>query len=117
MSENTSNLLLSQPIPLDVFSLHAYGNFTTRGNIGDLPHLDFVRDHVRALHAARRPVFVGELGQVDPYLPADREAKLTFAAIDLLDEEGVALMALWVAYFPWQDKDFNIPTDAESSPC
>lgn len=74
--------------------------------------LDFLLARSRAIHASRSPVFVGELGQHDPHLQADPEAKWTHAAIDALDEEGVALIALWVWHFPWQDKDHNIPSGA-----
>jgi len=109
LREHLSNLLESQPEPLDVFSLHMYGNFTTRRKVANLPHLDFLRHRVRALHAVQRPVFVGELGQSDPHFQADPEAKWARAAIDALDEEGVALIAIWAWHFPWQDKDFNIP--------
>jgi mannan endo-1,4-beta-mannosidase len=28
----------------------------------------------------------------------------------MLDEEGASLIALWVWHFPWQDRDFNIPS-------
>ena len=108
--EHLSNLLESQPEPLDVFSLHMYGNSTSTRKVGKLPHLEFLRARVRAMHAARGPVFVGELGQTDPNLPDDPEAKWVRAALDLLDEEGAALIALWVWHFPWQDKDFNIPS-------
>ena len=107
--EHLANLLESQPEPLDVFSIHMYGNFATTRKVCKLPQLDFLRARVRAIHAARAPVFVGELGQTDPNLPDDPEAKWTRAALDLLDEEGAALVALWVWHFPWQDKDFNIP--------
>ena len=109
LREHLSNLLESQPRPLDVFSLHMYGNFTTRRKVTNLPHLDFLRCRVLALHATQAPVFIGELGQADPHFQSDPEAKWTRAAIDMLDEAGVALMALWVWHFPWQDKDFNIP--------
>ena len=110
--EHLSNLLESQPEPLDVLSIHMYGNFTTHRKVGNLPHLDFLRARVRAIHASRSPAFVGELGQANPHHQADPEAKWTRAAVDLLDEEGVALIALWVWHFPWQDKDFNIPNGA-----
>lgn len=107
--EHLANLLLSQPEPLDVFSIHMYGNFDTHRKVGGLSHLEFLRARVRAIHASRAPVFVGELGQTDPHLPDDPEARWTRAAIDLLDEEGAALIALWVWHFRWQEKDFNIP--------
>ena len=110
--EHLSNLLASQPEPLDVFSLHMYGNFTSHRKVGSLSHLDFLLARVRAIHASRSPVFVGELGQSDPHFQADPEAKWTRAAIDALDKEGVALIALWVWHFPWQGKDHNIPSGA-----
>ncbi len=115
LREHLSNLLESQPDPLDVFSLHLYGNFATRRKVANLPHLDFLRHRVRALHAAKRPVCMGELGQSDPHFQADSEAKWARAAIDMLDEEGVALIALWAWHFPWQNKDFNIP-NGEAQP-
>ena len=110
--EHLSNLLASQPEPLDVFSVHMYGNFTTRRKVGSLSHLDFLRCRVRAIHASCSPVFVGELGQSDPHLQSDPEAKWTREAIDMLDKEGVALIAIWVWRFPWQDQDYNIPHSA-----
>jgi len=113
--EHLSNLLESQPEPLDVFSIHMYGNFTTKRKVGSLPHLEFLRARARAIHAARSPVFVGELGQSKPHFQSDPEAKWTRAAIDMLDKEGVALIALWVWHFPWQDKDHNIPNGAAQS--
>jgi len=112
LREHLSNLLASQPEPLDVFSIHMCGSFATRRKVGNLSHLEFLRARVRAIHASRSPVFVGELGQSNPYHQADPEAKWTRAAIDLLDEEGVSLIALWVWHFPWQDKNFNIPNGA-----
>ncbi len=110
--EHLSNLLTSQPEPLDVFSLHHYGNFTSQTKVGNLSHLNYLTTQVRALHASGTPLFVGELGQQAPHFQADREAKWTCAAIDALDQEGVALIALWTWHFPWQDKDHNIPNGA-----
>ena len=112
LREHLSNLLASQPEPLDVFSIHMCGSFETRRKVANLSHLDFLRARVRAIHASRSPVFVGELGQSHPYFRDDPEAKWTRAAIDLLDREGAALVALWVWHFPWQDKNFNIPNGA-----
>ena len=107
--EHGANLVESQPKPLDVFSLHMYGNSAGKRKVANLPHLDFLRMRVRAMHGAARPAFLGELGQRDPHFQADPEARWTRAAIDLLDQEGVALIALWAWHFPWQDKDYNIP--------
>jgi len=113
LREHLANLLASQPEPLDVFSLHDYGNFTSTSEIGGLSALELLRAKVRAVHAARAPVFIGELGQRDPHFAQDPEAKWTRAAIDLLDEDGVALIALWTWHFPWQEDDHNITNGAE----
>ena len=110
LRQHLANLLHSQPEPLDVLSVHMYGNFDTRRKVGDLLHMELLRHYVRAAHVAQMPAFVGELGQTDPHLPDDPEAKWTRAAIDMLEEEGASLIALWVWHFPWQDKDFNIPS-------
>ena len=112
LSEHLANLVESQPKPLDLFSLHDYGNFIQKQKVDNLPALEYVRDRIRALHAAGRPVFIGELGQMNPAFHDDPEAKWTRAALDALDQEGVALIALWVWHFPWQDKDHNIPSGA-----
>lgn len=112
LSEHLANLVESQPKPLDVFSLHDYGNFIKKQKVDNLPALEYVRDRIRALHAAGRPIFIGELGQMDPTFHDDPEAKWTRAALDALDQEGVSLIALWVWHFPWQDKDHNIPSGA-----
>lgn len=111
IEEHLSNLLESQE-SLDIFSVHKYGNFTTGSKVSDLSYLDLLRCQVRAIHALPKPLFVGEFGQSKPYFRDDTEAVWARAAIDLLDEEGVALIALWVWHFPWQDKDFNIPNGA-----
>ena len=112
LSEHLANLVESQPKPLDVFSVHDYGNFSQKKKVDNLPALEYVRDRIRALHAAGRPVFIGELGQMNPAFHDDPEARWTRAALDVFDQEGVALIALWVWHFPWQDKDHNIPSGA-----
>ncbi len=113
LREHLSNLLESQPEPLDVMSLHAYGNFRQRSKIGDLSALELLVARVRAVHAARLPVFVGELGQLDPNLREDPEGTWIRAAVDVLDEEGAALVALWVWHFPWHDRHHNIASGAD----
>ena len=110
LREHISNLLDSQPAPLDVMSVHMYGNFDGARKVENLSNLDFLRARIKGMHAARTPVFIGELGQAQPHFTEDPEAKWTRAALDLADEEGVALSAIWVWHFPWQDKDFNIPS-------
>jgi hypothetical protein len=112
LREHLSNLLQSQPAPLDVMSLHAYGNFSHRGNVAGLSALAMLAAQVRAIHAAGRPVFIGELGQIDPNLREDPAGTWTRAALDLLDEEGVAVAALWVWHFPWHNQHHNIADGA-----
>jgi len=104
LREWLGNNLLSQPEPLDVISFHNYGNFgnTEPASLWGLSHLDYLRAEVRVVHAARQPVFIGELGQMNPTFKADPTAKWTCAAIDLLEHEGASLAAIWVWHFPWQ---------------
>ena len=102
LRQHFSNLLASQPEPLDVFSIHAYGPGDNPKLPGNLQVLDYNRCLIRAIHAALCPVFVGELGNSHPFFREDPEAKWTRAAIDMLDQEGVALTAIWVWHFPWQ---------------
>ncbi len=112
LREHLSNFLESQPEPLDVMSLHTYGNFSQRSKVAGLSTLEMLVTHVRAVHAARLPAFVGELGQLDPSLREDPAGTWMRAALDVLDEEGVALMALWVWHFPWHDRHHNIANGA-----
>jgi hypothetical protein len=66
LRQHLANLLHSQHEPLDVLSVHMYGNFGTRRKMGNLPHLELLRHYARAAHAASMPIFVGELGQAPP---------------------------------------------------
>jgi mannan endo-1,4-beta-mannosidase len=102
LRQHLSNLLASQPEPLDVFSIHAYGPGHNAALPGNLSGLDYSRCLIRALHSALCPVFVGELGNAHPSFREDPEAKWTRSAIDMLEQEGVALAAIWVWHFPWQ---------------
>lgn len=113
LREHLANLLLSQPDPLDVMSLHAYGNFSSRSRVADLSALEMLRARVRAAHAARQPAFIGELGQHNPNLREDPTATWTRAALDMLDQEGAALVALWAWHFPWHDRQHNIARGAD----
>lgn len=112
LDEHLANLLESQPAPVDVVSIHACGSFTGCHQVGGLSHMEFLRARIRAIHTAGRPIFVGELGQMDPHHQADPETKWTRAAIDVIEEEGVALAAIWVWHFPWQCESFDIPNGA-----
>jgi mannan endo-1,4-beta-mannosidase len=108
LREHLSNLLESQPEPLDVLSLHAYGNFTDATEVNGMTSLDLLVASAQAAHAARLPVFVGELGQLAPDLRGDPESQWMRAAIDVLDEQGVALIALWAWHFRWHEGTHNI---------
>ncbi len=104
LREWLANNLASQPEPLDVISYHMYGNLEAAkpGTNWGLTFSDLMRSQIRAAHAAQVPVFIGELGQNNPSFKADPDARWTRAAIDIMEQEGVSLAALWVWHFPWQ---------------
>jgi hypothetical protein len=111
--QHLSSLLLQQGEPLDVISLHANGgSFDGKSKVGGLTSMEYFRCMIRAGHASLTPVYIGEFSQGRPYFKDDPEAKWASAALDMIEEEGVALTAIWVWHFPWQDKDWNIPTSA-----
>jgi len=111
--QHLSSLLLQQGEPLDVISLHANGgSFTSKTKVGNLPSMDYHRSLIQAAHASLTPVFIGEFSQGNPFFKDDPEAKWACAAIDMIEAEGVALTAIWVWHFPWQDKNWNIPNGA-----
>ena len=108
LRENLSNLLGSQPDPLDVFSIHYYGNLNKAEptySLGGLTWLEQLRAIVRAIHAANTPVFIGEFGNNKPTLTEDKESKHLLAALDLVEQEGVSLTGIWAWYFPWQPEN------------
>jgi len=99
-----SSLLASQPEPLDLFSVHYYGSLTyvdREARVGGAANLEFLRLMVRGIHAARCPVFVGEMANTKPTLPEDPDAAHIRAAIDVLEQERVSLFAVWSWHFPW----------------
>lgn len=102
--EYLANNLLGQPEPLDVFSLHVYGRpgDPAPGSPWPMTAIERMRGTIRAAHAAGMPVFIGELGQDAPSFQDDPDARWTLEAIDVIEQEGVALTALWVWHFPWQ---------------
>jgi mannan endo-1,4-beta-mannosidase len=116
LRDHLSNLLASQPEPLDVISLHVYGpngpspkaKYHARDKEGfqllpgNLRTDDYTVAEVRAAHAAGLPVFVGELGQTNPYLNEDSRAAWLLEMMDRLESEGTSLIALWVWSFPEQ---------------
>ncbi len=107
LREWIANNLASQPEPLDVFSYHMYGTNTPGKIITEmgLPSLELHRRLIRATHAANAPVFIGEFGQDSPSFQADRKARYTRLFLDMLEQERVALAALWVWHFRWQPEN------------
>ena len=114
LREYLSNLLGSQPDPLDTISIHYYGSLTQFDPaycIAGLTWLEQLRAMVRAIHAANTPVFIGEFGNTKPTLTEDKESKHPLAALDLVEQEGVSLTCIWAWYFPWQpDNDMRAET-------
>lgn len=116
LREHLANLLLSQPEPIDVISIHAYGPTQGRDKLkgrlldsegylmmpGMIRMTEYLKAKIQAAHAARSPVFAGEIGQSYPYFNEDPSTKWTLDAIDLMDEQGVSLIALWAWRFPEQ---------------
>lgn len=92
------NNLLSQPEPLDVYSFHLYG----KPQESPTEHMDILRTLVRTTRAVGVPVFIGELGQMMPSVNEDPDARWMMDAIDVFEEEGGSLAALWVWHFTWQ---------------
>lgn len=108
LRQNLASLLMSQPEPLDVLSLHHYGSLNRHEepeNMGVATCLEGLRVRIRCAHAANTPIFVGELGNTKPTLQEDREGAYLRAAVDLLEREGASLAAIWAWYFPWQKEN------------
>ena len=102
--EHIAHNLLSQPEILDVFSYHSYGSLqqdqteTTQ----QFSPTERKRRVYRASMAAGAPVFIGELSVRGKYIEKDPEQLWTMQFIDMAEEEGVSLIALWVWHFDWQ---------------
>ena len=111
--EHLANQLAAQPEPLDVFSLHHYGPEASGPKTVGLSSLEQARLTARAVRAARVPLFIGELGQNVPNHKSDPEAAWLRAYLDMAEEEGIALVALWVWHFPWQP---DLTLDGRSHP-
>ncbi|MCL5096059.1 MAG: cellulase family glycosylhydrolase [Candidatus Omnitrophica bacterium] len=107
MRQYLSDLLASQPEPLDVFSLHLYGSFNYRPEIEvhGLSSLDLCRCLIRAVHASSSPLFIGELGQYDPSPKSDPQTRWLCDAIDEIENEKVSLTAIWCWHFSWQPEN------------
>ncbi|AMV35981.1 cellulase family glycosylhydrolase [Planctomyces sp. SH-PL62] len=111
--EHLANELAAQPEPLDVFSLHHYGPADPGPKGSGLDALGRARLAARAVGAARAPLFIGELGQDAPRFQSDPEASWARAYLDMAEEEGISLVALWVWHFPWQP---DMTLDGRSHP-
>ncbi|WP_165247281.1 cellulase family glycosylhydrolase [Paludisphaera soli] len=111
--EHLANELASQPEPLDVLSLHHYGPADPGPKSAGLDPLERARLTARAVRAARVPLFIGELGQDAPAFKSDPEARWARAYLDMAEEEGISLIALWVWHFPWQPE---LTLDGRSHP-
>lgn len=111
--EHLANELAAQPEPLDVFSLHHYGPADPGPKGAGLPPLERARLTARAVRAAHAPLFVGEMGQDAPAFKSDPEAAWARAYLDMAEEEGIPLVALWVWHFPWQP---DLALDGRSHP-
>lgn len=105
LRQNMSNLLNSQPEPLDVFSFHQYGSFKENCKVDNLPYIDYFRCMIRTAHDSLVPILIGELGQFEPSFKDDHDSKWTCSAIDMMEKENVSLICLWVWHFPHQPEN------------
>jgi hypothetical protein len=114
LPDHIESLRQSQPAPLDVISIHYYGNLTGSfpegtpfAKVGGIStrSLDLLAYLARAVMEDHKPLLVGELGQHDPRLKDDPEARFACKAIDLLEKEGAALIALWAWHFPYHPQE------------
>lgn len=114
LRDHLASLLAANPAPLDVISIHHYGN--TEGSFppGEKPaHIggfsvrgpEFLTAMARAAFAARTPLFAGEIGQRNPVLRDEPDGIALRAMIDLLEAEGADLIAIWVWHFPQHEID------------
>jgi len=73
-----------------------------------------LQDHKDLSELLKSDLLVSErmLNRVQDYSVLGWVEEPAAEASDLLDDEGAALIALWVWHFPWQAKDFNIPNGA-----
>ncbi len=109
LADHRASLRQGQARPLDVVSIHYYGNMDGSfppdekpSRVGGLSNqgLELLTEYARAATSAGMPLFVGELGQHAPFITEDPEARFARAAIDLLEKEGGDLIAIWAWHFP-----------------
>lgn len=111
LRDYVNSMLEACPAPLDVLSIHFYGNPngtfppgkpTQRVGGVSTRSPDMLASLARAARSVRTPLMVGELGQMDPDIRDDPKAHFMRSAIDLLEREGASLIGLWVWRFPPQ---------------
>lgn len=108
--EHLANTIASQPDPLDLYSLHWSGSYKPIGQIepridktwSDKPSMDVYRETFRAIRAAGKPVYIGEISQQQPGFKDDHETVWTRDFFDMMEAEGASLASVWVWHFPWQ---------------
>jgi hypothetical protein len=93
--EQAAGMLLGNaPDPVDLVSVHAYGDAGRR-----------IREARETAAKAGKPLFVGEFGSPGPPEKSEKEFQALLAAVE---EAQVPLAALWVYDFSGQDKDWNV---------
>jgi hypothetical protein len=108
--EFLADSLASQPDPLDLYSFHWGGSDRPIGEIErtadkswkDKTFIEVYRQMIRAVHAAGKPVYIGEFSQLQPGFKDDPQAVWARAFIDMMEAEGGNLASVWVWHFPWQ---------------
>jgi hypothetical protein len=108
--EFLADSLASQPDPLDLYSFHWGVSDRPIGQIErtadkswkDRPFMEVYRRMIRTVHAAGKPVYIGEISQLQPCFKDDHRAVSTRAFIDMMETEGGNLASVWVWHFPWQ---------------
>ena len=101
--EWVENNLKSQPPPLDVVSYHMGATTDPKERWG-MQKLVWVKKLLEATVAAGCPVYLGELGQDFPSYKDEPTAKAARELIDIAENAGVSLMAIWVWHFPYQEE-------------
>ena len=109
LADHMASLRQVQARPLDVVSIHYYGNMDGSfppdekpSRVGGLSSrgLELLTEYARTATSVGRPLFVGELGQLSPSFTEDPEARFACAAIDMLEKESGDLIAIWCWHYP-----------------
>ncbi len=114
LADHLETLARQHPEPISVWSIHVYGRLHPSEDPAE-PRIDgrhplgleMLAEYARAVRAAGRPLFVGELGPDEAERTPEQRRSFLRAAVDLLDREGADLIALWVWHFP-RHSDLNL---------